>query len=320
MKDAFANLLSQSGNLETVIRAARMIAMLDTNVLILGESGTGKELFAHALHQSSRRAKTAFITVNCAALPEQLAESELFGHRKGAFTGAETHQQGRIQAAHQGTLFLDEIGELPLNMQAKLLRFLENGECQTLGKTQPETIDARIVAATNRDLNVEVKAGRFRQDLYYRLNIVPLEIPPLRERKADIKLLLAHFTQTFAKRYHAPAPQFSRTCLKYLGEYSWAGNVRELKNFCERMVIFHSGQVLEISDLPSEFQEKQVAAPSEISSFDLPEAGISLEKLEVHLIRQALARTYGNCSQAARLLGLSRDTLLYRMKKYTINS
>lgn len=312
-------LIGEDGELETVVRAAQMIALTDATVLILGESGTGKELLAKEIHRKSRRSDAPFVVINCAALPETLAETELFGHVKGAFTGAEIHRQGRIQSANHGTLFLDEIGELPLSIQGKFLRFLENGECQPIGTNHIERINTRIIAATNRDLAEEVKAGRFRQDLYYRLNIVPLTLPPLRARKADIKLLVYYFTHHFAQKYQLKEPIYSRATLKSLETYPWTGNIRELRNICERLVLLHTGQVIETHYLPSEMQISQPSFfTSETTDFILPSKGVNLTDLEISLIRQALTKTYGNLSQAARLLGLSRDTLLYRVKKHAI--
>ncbi len=296
MTDAFTTLLrGNSQDFINLLNAARFVAITDATVLILGESGTGKELLARAMHQHSQRANQPLITVNCAAIPENLAESELFGHRKGAFTGATEHQPGRIQAADRGTVFLDEIGELPLSVQAKLLRFLETGECQVVGQNTTTRVNTRLIAATHRDLYADMQAGIFRQDLYYRLNIVPLELPPLRQRVEDIELLLSQFTQQFATQHHLPAPTFSATTLK-----------RELRNFCERMVIFHGGKVIEPTHLPREFSASTIPAPVK---FILPDAGVNLETMEQQLIQQALEKTHGNRSQAARLLGLTRDAL-----------
>jgi len=311
-----SNLLGNSGEFCTVIRAARLVAMTDVTVLIEGESGTGKELLAQTIHQHSPRAQGAFITINCAALPENLAESELFGHRKGAFTGAVADQQGRIQAANGGTLFLDEIGELPLSIQAKLLRFLEMGECQVIGQSRVELVDTRIIAATNRDLYAQTQQGKFRQDLYYRLNIVPLELPPLRKRLNDLEMLLQAFTKELAERHKLSPPHYNKATLKRLHRYKWPGNIRELRNFSERMLIFFSGKTIEPTHLPRQFQSEKTAMSAE--GFSLPESGINLEALEIQMIRQALDKTYGNRSQAARLLGLTRDTLLYRIKKHAI--
>jgi DNA-binding NtrC family response regulator len=318
MTKAFENnLLGHSGEFSATIRAAQIVAATDVTVLILGESGTGKEVLARAIHQHSRRTQYPFITINCAALPESLAESELFGHRKGAFTGAISHQIGRLQAANGGTLFLDEVGELPLTIQPKLLRFLESGECQAVGKTYSEHVNTRIIAATHRNLPTQIQAGQFREDLYYRLHIVPLELPPLRKRGSDLELLLHSLTTQLAQHHQLAPPRYSATTLRILRRYSWPGNVRELRNFCERMLILCSGQLVEPTNLPFEFQ-----APPTVTStgkeFILPETGVNLESLEIQMIRQALTKTYGNRSQAAKLLGLTRDTLLYRIKKYAI--
>ena len=311
----FTNLIGNSGEFANILRTAGLIAMTDVTVLISGESGTGKELLARAIHQSSQRAKKPFITVNCAALPEQLVESSLFGHRRGAFTGATTDQHGYVQAAQGGTLFLDEIGELPLEAQAKLLRFLESGECQTVGKTQADQVDVRVLAATNRCLLTASEQGQFRQDLYYRLSIVPLELPALRQRRSDIVSLLKHFTEQLADKHRLDQPAYSKETLAILKKHCWQGNVRELRNFCERMVIFHAGKTVLPSHLPTEFRQSQ---QSTNTAFVLPEQGVQLDQLEHSLIQQALDKTDGNRSQAARLLGLTRDTLLYRMKKYAV--
>jgi DNA-binding NtrC family response regulator len=316
MSDFDDTLLGDSPEFNSIIRSARIIAATDANVLVLGESGTGKELLAKELHCSSPRRNAPFIAINCAALPEQLVESELFGHRKGAFTGAVEHQSGRIRAAEGGTLFLDEVGELPLTIQAKLLRFLESGECQAVGETAPHKINVRVIAATNRDLYSQVQKGLFREDLYYRLNVVPLELPPLRQRRGDVALLLERLTARLAERYGLEAPRYSNKALTRLEGYAWPGNIRELRNFCERMVVLLSGRTVEPENLPQEII-RQPAAPSS-GPFTLPDNGISLDELEQEMIRQALERTRGNRSRAARLLGLSRDTLLYRIKKHAL--
>ena len=311
-------MLGQAPEFQSVLRAMRIVSATDATVLVTGESGTGKELLARALFENSRRRDKPFVTVNCAALPVQLAESELFGHRRGAFTGASSDSMGKMQAAHGGTLFLDEIGELPLAVQAKLLRFLETGECQPVGQPVSQRVDVRIIAATNRDLSRAVKEGTFRSDLYYRLFVVPLELPPLRERPGDIPLLMAGLTAELAARYGLQSPRYSKATLKVLNGYRWPGNVRELKNFCERMLILFAGRLVEPANLPVEFRQHASAQPSVAEGFELPDQGIRMDELEVSLIEQALSKTGGNRSRAARLLGLSRDTLLYRMKKYAI--
>jgi DNA-binding NtrC family response regulator len=316
MSDFDSTLLGDSPEFNSVIRSAQIIAATDVTALLLGESGTGKELMARAMHQTSSRQMAPFVAINCAALPEQLVESELFGHRKGAFTGAADNQPGRIRAAEGGTLFLDEVGELPLTIQAKLLRFLESGECQAVGEKAPRKVDVRVIAATNRDLHSQVQQGLFREDLYYRLNVVPLEMPPLRRRRGDVMLLVEQLTAQLADRYGLEAPRYSSRALTRLEGYAWPGNVRELRNFCERMVVLLNGREVEVENLPPEIAHHRTATG--VGPFTLPASGIKLDELEQEMIRQALDRTHGNRSRAARLLGLSRDTLLYRIKKYAL--
>ncbi len=310
------SMLGESPEFLAVLRAAAITAVTDATTLIQGESGTGKELLAQAIHAQSRRADAPFVTINCAALPENLAESELFGHRRGAFTGATGDQPGRIQAAHGGTLFLDEVGELPPGIQAKLLRFLEGGEVQPIGQPRPEKVDVRVIAATNRDLFAEVRAGRFRADLFYRLNVVPLQLPPLRERGRDLELLVTRLTARLAMEHRLDAPRYSVGAMEALQRYRWPGNVRELRNVCERMVILFPGQTIQAGNLPAEIRQSD--PEREKGGFVLPDTGVHLDTLEQDLIRQALQRTRGNQSKAARLLGLTRGTLIYRMKKYAI--
>ncbi|MGX2041691.1 sigma-54 interaction domain-containing protein [Methylocaldum sp. MU1018] len=312
----FDKLIGQSPNFEALLRSARMIAATDVTVLVVGETGTGKEVLAHALKEHSPRANKPFITLNCAALPEALAESELFGHRKGAFTGAVSSQIGRLQAADGGTVFLDEVDSLPVSLQAKFLRFLETGEIQPVGETHTLNVDVRIIAATNANLQEKISRGEFRKDLFYRLNVVPIEIPPLRERMGDIQLLLQYFMKRFAEEHKLPEASFSKAALGRLTAYAWPGNIRELRNVCERLSILLAGRTIDEGNLPLEIVNR---APSQKPLFDLPELGINLEKVEMDLIRQALSRTNGNRSRSARLLGISRDTLLYRMQKYGIS-
>ena len=310
-------MLGKSPDFLSVIRSAQLIAATDVTVLVLGESGTGKELLARGLHDASHRCNGPYITINCAALPEQLVESELFGHRRGAFTGAVDHQEGRIRSAMGGTLFLDEIGELPLAIQAKLLRFLENGECQAIGESQAQRVDARIIAATNRDLYQQVREGKFREDLYYRLNIVPLQLPPLRQRRSDISSLLLAFSRELAAQHRLDPPRFGNKVLQKLEGHNWPGNIRELRNLCERMVILHHGKDITLEHLPPELGIESTELSTE-TTFTLPANGLNLDELEREMISQALDRTHGNRSRAARLLGLTRDTLLYRIKKYAL--
>ena len=309
------DMLGQSAEFEGVQRTAKIMAATDVTVLIQGESGSGKELMAKFIHAQSERQSSPLVTINCAALPESLVESELFGHTKGSFTDATCDQLGRIQSAHNGTLFLDEVGELPLNIQAKLLRFIENGECQAIGQTKTEKVNVRIVAATNRDLFQEVENGNFRKDLFYRLNVVPLDLPSLRERKSDIELLINHLSAQVAVKHRLNVPRYSVKAIEHCQRYAWPGNIRELKNFCERMVILLGGKTITVDNLPLEMkveQKTKVADP-----FTLPEGGVILEQLEAQLINQAMDKSHGNQSKAARLLGLTRSALLYRMKKHS---
>ena len=307
-------MLGQSAEFENIQRTAKIMAASDVTILIQGESGTGKELMAKFIHTSSKRQSMPFVTINCAALPESLAESELFGHIKGAFTGATSDQQGRILSAHNGTLFLDEVGELPLNIQAKLLRFLEHGECQTIGQTTTEKVNVRVIAATNRDLYKEVENGNFREDLFYRLNVVPLTLPSLKERQSDITFLIHHLTAQLAAKHCLDVPRFNVKAMEQCQRYTWPGNIRELKNFCERMVILLSGKTITVDNLPHEMKTIQKTKIS--NPFILPEGGVVLEQLEAELIHQAMNKSHGNQSKAARLLGLTRSALLYRMKKH----
>jgi transcriptional regulator with PAS, ATPase and Fis domain len=310
----FKSIIGQSPALDSLIRSARMVAGTDVTVLLKGETGTGKEVFANAIQKESPRADKAFITLNCAALPESLIESELFGHKKGSFTGATANTPGLFQAADGGTLFLDEINSLPVSIQAKLLRFLESGECLAVGDIKPYNVDVRIIAATNSDLNKQVAEGEFRRDLFYRLNVVPLELPPLARRTEDIEHLIGHFLAMMADTHSIDAPKFSKQALKVLKDYSWPGNIRELRNLCERLSILLAGRTIEPENLPHEFVT--YSSMPKVADFTLPERGLQLDSLEADLIHQALSRTKGNRSKSAKLLGLSRDTLLYRMQKH----
>ncbi len=320
--DGFEALIGKAPVFESLLRSARMVAATEVTVLIIGETGTGKELLAQAIHRESQRVNQPFMAINCAALPEGLAESELFGHRRGAFSGATHDHLGRFRAAEGGTLFLDEVNELSPAVQAKLLRFLESGECQAVGDTRSHQCNVRVIAATNCDLNQRIQEGRFRQDLYYRLYVVPLELPPLREREGDLKRLLEYFCRYFTQRHKLRAPAFSSAALRAISAYPWPGNVRELRNFCERMVVLLPGQTIEPRNLPLEVRSKcNPSAEKEMKPFiTLPDHGLELERVEMELIHQAIAKTQGNRSKAARLLGISRDTLCYRMQKYAIQT
>jgi DNA-binding NtrC family response regulator len=312
---AFSSIIGHSPALEAVIRTAQIAAAADVHILIEGETGTGKELMAKALQQSSRRADKPFVVINCAALPAELVESLLFGHEKGAFTGASERKDGYVQRAQGGTLFLDEIGELPLSLQAKLLRFVENGECHRVGSHELEIVDVRIIAATNLDLLELIKQGKFRQDLYYRLSVVTLRLPTLQERRRDIPELARYFLEQNAQRTHAKPCTFSHDALNQLKHYPWPGNVRELKNVCEHVSALLPGETIHIENLPSAIRERR---PGNSSGYTLPEHGIDMESLEIDLIKQALSYSEGNKSKAAKLLGLSRDAFLYRLKKHKL--
>ena len=316
--DYFNTIIGESPALESLIRSARIVASTDVTVLITGETGTGKEVLANAIQKSSSRANKPFITLNCAVLPESLVESELFGHRKGSFTGATANKEGLFQAADGGTLFLDEINSLPLAIQGKLLRFLESGECLAVGDTKPHKVNVRVIAATNSNLQEQIKRGEFRQDLFYRLSVVPIDLPALQDRAEDIDALIKHFLRHFSKEHNIVAPTFSRQALKTLRAYKWPGNIRELRNLCERLSILLAGRVIEPENLPYEFGNSRNGV--EKSNFTLPTLGVQLDDLEADLIYQALTRTNGNRSKSARLLGISRDTLLYRIQKHGLAS
>jgi DNA-binding NtrC family response regulator len=313
--DTFKAIIGQSPALDALIRSARIAAATDVTILLNGETGTGKEILANAIQKASPRANRPFITLNCAALPENLIESELFGHKKGSFTGATGNTSGLIKSADGGTLFLDEINSLPVSIQAKLLRFIESGECLAVGDTEPYTVDVRIIAASNSDLSRQIADGTFRRDLYFRLNVVPLHLPSLSERTGDIELLVKHFMSLFESEHQMPSPQFSNKALKVLRAYTWPGNIRELRNLCERLCILLAGKIIEPENLPLEFSTSLSASNGTVP-FLLPPTGLDLENLEASLIQQALDMTKGNRSKSARLLGLSRDTLLYRMQKH----
>lgn len=305
-------ILGQSPDITHILRTLPMIALSDASVLISGETGTGKELIALTLHEQSRRRDKELVTINCAALPTEEVEIDLFGRcdAEGQVTF-----RGRLLAAEGATVFLDEVDALPLSVQAKVLRFLEAGECQLQGSHRLHVADVRILAATSADLPAEVKTGRFRADLYYRLQVVPIDLPPLRARPEDIALLLKHYLREFAGN-NGPV-RLSREAEQCLQTYNWPGNVRELENFCQRLTLLNPGQVIQLEQLPAEMRGEQ-ALPA--NQFKLPPSGIDLARLELDLIEQALEMAAGNRSKAARLLGISRDTLLYRMQKYNLSS
>jgi two-component system NtrC family response regulator len=306
-----ANVVGASEALRRVLEVVAQAAPTDATVLITGASGTGKELIAKGLHCHSRRAAGPFIPVNCAALPETLIEAELFGYKRGAFTGAIADTKGKFEEASNGTLFLDEISTLPLALQPKLLRVLQEQEIVRLGESRPRRVNARILAATNQDLAELARAGAFRGDLYYRLAVVPVELPPLRARREDIPLLAEHFLRRSCERHRRASLRLAPEVFAAFGRYAWPGNVRELENLIERLAVLTPGDTVTLSDLPEQLQ--QPAAHG--LWFKLPPNGFALEDLEQEIIRQALARHGGNQSQTARYLGISRSTLIYRLQK-----
>jgi two-component system NtrC family response regulator len=312
--ESFDPIVGRSPALEAMLADLSLAADSDATVLILGESGTGKELAARALHLRSRRRDAAFVVVNCGAIPESLIESELFGHRRGAFTGAIADHVGRFERASGGTLFLDEVGELPRALQPKLLRVLQEGEVDKLGAGRPLDVDVRVVAASHGDLEARVREGTFREDLWYRLNVVPLRIPPLRERLEDIPVLTEHFLLRHAERYGRPVPRLAPEIFDRLQHHDWPGNVRELENLLERLVVLNRTEEIALDDLPAAFREELPRYGG--ARVELPPGGIVLDELERSLIQEALGRCSNNRSAAARFLGISRQTLLYRMRKF----
>jgi two-component system response regulator AtoC len=319
----FSNMVARSGKMLELFETIKKIVAYKSTVLISGESGTGKELIARAIHYNSLRAKEKFVAVNCGAIPENLLESELFGHQKGSFTGAVRDKLGLFEDATGGTLFLDEIGELPLSLQVKLLRALQEEEIRRVGDTRQRKVDVRVLAATAKNLSQECEGGRFREDLFYRLNVIHLVVPPLRERAEDIPLLVAWFLGKFRKKYEevgegaSRASRVSPKAIKLFMEYPWPGNVRELENTIERAFILTEGEVISEEVLPDKF-----FAPRSHIWATLDESDLSIKRtskaIEEQLIRRALQRTRGNKSQAARLLEISHKALLYKVKEYNI--
>lgn len=310
----FENLVGGSKRMRDVFDIALQVAMKDSTVLLTGESGTGKELLAKAIHQNSLRASKPFITVNCGAIPETLIESELFGHRKGSFTGALADRTGKFEAANEGTVFLDEIGELPVNLQVRLLRVIQEREIDKIGYPKPIKVNVRIIAATNRDLRNLIEDNQFREDLYYRLSVVTIDAPPLRDRRDDVPLLIQHFLQKHCTRYKMPVPSLADHAVELLTQYDWPGNVRELENVIEHAVVLGRSSTIGKEDLPSHIRQ----AKSRISaiSLRLPDEGISLEEVEKEILLQALEKHQWNQTRAAKYLNISRKTLIYRMEKF----
>ncbi len=313
----FHNIIGHSEKMQKVFRMIEKVAPSESTVIIYGESGTGKELVARALHYHSKRKDQRFLAVNCAAIPDSLLESEMFGHEKGAFTGASQQKNGLFEEAHNGTLFLDEIGDLDITLQAKLLRVLQEGEFQRVGGTKTLQVNVRLLAATNKDLEEEVKEGRFRQDLYYRLNVVPIFLPPLRTRKEDIPYLAQHFLARYTAKHEKAIKKLAPTVLKHFMDYRWEGNVRELESVIERSVILAEHDVIELDTLPEKLQEPaEPVTPRNPMNLTIPDEGISLEQLERNLIEAALKKSDWSIKKASELLGISYKTLQYRIQKY----
>jgi DNA-binding NtrC family response regulator len=317
-KYGFENIIGRSTSLLYVLDTATRAAQSDATVLIRGETGTGKELLAKGIHFNSPRKHKPFVTINCGAIPRELLESELFGHVKGSFTGAVAHRKGRVELADQGTVFLDEVGDIPLELQVKLLRLIQEREIEKIGESSPIKVDVRIIAATHRNLQAMVEDGTFREDLYYRLNVIPLELPPLRERPEDIPELVEHFFAKSKEKHGRSGLVLPDSLLPLFSSHRWPGNVRELENVVERLVVLARGSEITINDLPDLLRRER--PPLEELRLELPPQGISLEAVEKELILKALKKFNWNQTQAAQYLDLSRKTLIYRMEKYGIKA
>lgn len=312
------NVVGTSEKMRKVLETVERISKTDVTVLIEGESGTGKELIAKGIHFSGARRDKPFIAVNCAAIPENLIEAELFGYKRGAFTGANYESKGKFEEASSGTLFLDEIGAMPLPLQTRLLRVLQEQEITRLGENTPRKIDVRIIAATNENLLELIKENNFREDLYYRLAVVPVHLPPLRERREDIPLLTEHFLKKSSAKHKIKQPDIEREVFGAFYKYAWMGNVRELENIVERMIVLSDSETLSLADIPDNI--KNTTTTSQNLWFSLPAEPFDLEKVECEIIRQALERFDGNQSQTARYLGITRSALIYRMQKFGLGS
>lgn len=317
-RSLICNIIGESEKMQSLFELIERVAESDSTVLIQGESGTGKELVARAIHDLGSRRHKNYVPVNCGAIPDDLLESELFGHVKGSFTGAISNRVGRFEMAHNGTIFLDEIGDMRPNLQVKLLRILQNKELEVVGATQLKKVDVRIIAATNQNLEQLVSEKQFREDLYYRLSVIPLTIPPLRERREDIPLLLEHFLRIFADDKRRIVTGFDRDVIEVLANFDWPGNVRELENLVERLVILKGSGQITMHDLPEKYLAKKPVVPMS-EHVPLPSNGICLssavEEFENRLIMQALEKTGGNKKEAANLLNLKRTTFIEKLKK-----
>jgi DNA-binding NtrC family response regulator len=315
-KYGFENIIGHSQALLSLLDTAARAAQSESTILIHAETGTGKELLARAIHFNSRRREKPFITINCGAIPRELLESELFGHVKGSFTGAVAHKTGKIEMADRGTLFLDEIGEMPGELQVKVLRLIQQGELEKVGATSPVKVDVRFVAATHRNLQAMIEDGTFREDLYYRLAVIPLELPPLRDRAEDIPELVQHFFLKTREKQGRPELVLPPALLPRFQDYRWPGNIRELENVIERVVVLARGDEISLRDLPDFLQRDRPAI--DMLQLELPAKGISLESVEKELLIRALDKFNGNQTHAAKYLDISRKALRYRMEKHGI--
>jgi DNA-binding NtrC family response regulator len=320
-RHSFEKIIGQSPPVQALYRTIHRVAKTDSTVLVTGESGTGKELIANAIHYSSDRHDKPFVPINCGAIPEELLESELFGHERGAFTGALKDRKGRFELANLGTVFLDEIGEMSQKLQVKLLRFLQEKKFERVGGSRVIQVDVGIIAATNKDLERAVAEGEFREDLFYRLNVIPIHVPPLREREGDIPLLMHHFLRRHCSDKEIPLKRVSKEALEAMEKYKWPGNVRELENLIERLVILTDGEEITLDDLPLRIRQAlpKKSAPYPQVPLEITKEGIDLKKtlddLENRLIMDALKKSGGVKNKAAQMLGLNRTTLIEKMKK-----
>ena len=320
-RDWRSKLVGASASMENLAQVIELVAARRCTVLITGETGTGKEMAARAIHMASDRSRQPMVALNCSAIPENLLEAELFGHTKRAFTGAATMRIGRFEQANNGTLFLDEIGEMPMDLQAKLLRVLQEREFQRLGSSETIKVNVRVIAASNVNLAEQVKAGKFREDLYYRLNVVPIEMPPLRERSSDVALLARHFVEKVCRMEGIPVKQVYNEALEHLEAYAWPGNVRQLENLVEKAIVMSGSRpVLHASDFALPAEKTRVSAPRNLQGFSLPEGGLDLAEtvtiFEKNIVDEALKRTNGNKTLAAALLRLKRTTLISKLRMF----
>jgi DNA-binding NtrC family response regulator len=321
-RHSFENIIGASQKILDVFEILRTVSPTDATVLIQGETGTGKELLAKAIHSLSRRRDRTLVCINSAALTETLLEAELFGYVKGAFTGAVTNKPGRLEMADGGTLFLDEIGHMSLNLQSKLLRFLQEGQFEPVGSVSSRSVDVRVIAATNHDLQEEIKAHRFLSDLFYRIEVISITLPPLRERREDVLLLATHFIRRYAKQYEKQMEGITPRAAEALTNYPWPGNVRELENVIARAVILSKDKGIDVLDLPERIKTHEAPAASEARApfvTEIPEEGIKLREMEKELIYRTLEKCQGNKSLAADLLGISRKALYEKISRYGIN-